>query len=271
MIDSCSIDGTALTVVDLKGLGSPAPRRSAFARAERHGSIDRTRFYEGRVLELEGLVRGADAWDTFDALKQAFALGAERTLRFRRTGRSEDEQVTVRVASPLDDATRPGATLIRYGVSLFAGDPRIYGAALKSGSYDPTESLSGGGVTFPLTFDLEFSTTTATHLELANEGNFSSPPVLTIAGPVIDPIIDNDTVGESIAFDTVLGDADTLVVDVAARSVLLNGAERLDLLVVADTTDWWELAPGTNRLRLRGTGMEAGSTELTCQYRDARI
>lgn len=278
MISTASIDGTALKVTRLRGLGSPAPRRSVFARAERHGSTDRTRFYDGRVFELEGIVWGHDeeeAWDNFDEIKEMLSLGVERTFTFRRRGRAEDEQAFVRVASPVDDdvslEVAEGTALIRYAVSLFAGDPRLYGAALKAGSYDPTESLSGGGVTFPLTFELTFSTSTATHLELANGGNFQTPPVLTITGPVIDPIIDNDSLPASIAFDAVLGDADELVVDVAQRSVQLNGADRLDLLVVADTTDWWELAPGTNRIRLRGTGMAAGQTELAVQYRDARI
>ena len=123
----------------------------------------------------------------------------------------------------------------------------------------------------PLVFPLTFSTTTATHLELANAGNFETPPVLTIAGPVINPILDNDTLGDSIALVIALGESDRLVVDVAARSVKLNGAPRLDLLDVAATTDWWQLSPGTNKLRLRGTGMASGVTELSVSFRDARI
>lgn len=277
MIDKLRVDDLEVHTAEtsmltaVRGLGLPQPRREVFPRASRHGAIDHTEFHDGRVVEIEGICWGegsTSAWDALDQLKARLALGAERTLVFRRRGRTFDERIAARVATPLDDELGPG--FIRFAVSLFASDPRIYSDALKSGSYDPTAALTGGGVRFPLAFPLTFSTTTATHLELVNAGNFRTPPVLTIDGPVNNPFLDNDTTGETIAIAASLGSSDQVVVDVAKRTLTLNGAARLDLLAVAQTT-WWELGSGTSRIRLRGTGMAAAKTRLTCQYRDARI
>lgn len=278
MLESLFIDDLQLHETDTsiikqrsKGFGSPPPRPVVRALAERHGVIDDTDLYGPRRFELVGGLFGADSaatWQLFDDLKERLALGSQHVLRFRRKGRSEDERCIVKVASEVGD--RIGYGWLEWDVDLLAADPRVYSAALKSGSYDPTDALTGGGVSFPLAFPLTFSTTTASHLVLLNAGNFKTPPVLTIDGPVANPFLDNDTIGDSIAIANVLGANDRIIVDVAARTVTLNGADRRDLISVSQTR-WWELIKGTNRIRLRGTGMSAGQTLLTCQYRDARI
>lgn len=275
MYDYVYVDNLLLPRVRrIKGMGSPAPRRDVSLRASRHGATDRTLYYDGRVLDIEALIVGEtelDAWQTFDEIEGALQLGSAHTLRFRRTGFPEDEQCEVSVASPVDDGISwEEPRLIRWGVSLFAADPRIYGATLRSGEYDPSASLSGGGLTLPLTFPLTFSSTTASNLELVNSGNMPTPPIITVRGPVVNPIVDNDTLAKSIFLLYSLGSSDTIQVDVSARTIKLNGAERLDLLD-AQNTEWWELAAGTNRLRLRGAGMATDQTLLTVQYRDARI
>ena len=274
MFDSLLIEDLATSVRDVRGLGTPAPRRDVSPRSSRHGAIDLTRYYEGRVIDLVGDLTEATqvaTWEALDALKEKLQLGATRTLQFTRAGFSEAEQVEVVVASTVDaevSAERPN--VIRWGVSLFAADPRIYGATLRAASYDPAAALAGGGVTFPLTFPVSFSVSTVSLLELLVGGNAPTPPVLTLRGPANTPTFDNDTTGLSIQTTAVLGSSDTLSIDVKARTVTLNGASRPDLIDVGEST-WWELARGTNRLRVRGTGMSVGSTLFTCQYRNARI
>lgn len=275
MFDSVHIDDLQVTGVRrIRGLGSPTPRRDVTLKSARHGATDRTLLYDGRVLDVEGIIRGETAlaaWQAFDAIKGALQLGATRTIKIHRTGFAEAEQAVVVVASPVDDGVSyEEPKVIRWGVSLHAPDPRLYGAVLRVGSYDPTEASEGGGTEVPFVFPLEFETSTATHLAIVNGGNTGTPPVLTVHGPVVNPVIDNDTLGLSIAVTYALGASDQVEVDVAERTIKLNGTERLDLLNAQDTV-WWELAAGTNRLRLRGSGMVADSTALACQYRDARI
>ncbi len=223
-VDDLQIHGAAtLSVRKMRGLGSPVPRESVRTHASRHGAIDSTKFYDGRVLEIEGQVLATSpalTWGAFDTLKGKLALGQQRTLRFRRNGLSQDEQISALVSSVVDQqiATENGPVIF-YSAAFFAGDPRIYSATLKSGTYDPTASLSGGGADVVtgggMDFPLVFTTTTATELELTNSGQFKTPPILTVKGPVGNPIIDNDTTGESIYLLYSLGTADTIVVDVA--------------------------------------------------------
>jgi Phage tail protein len=249
------------------------PRKDVVQRGQQHGMRNRTRFVDGAVFDFTGSVRGpshTSTADAFDALEGVlYDYGAEHVLRFLRIGRTEEERALVRLAGidAPSEPDEPYRTL--YALTLESEDPRIYSASLRSAAYDPTDSLSGGGVAMPLAFPLVFSTTTTTHLEVSNDGTWESPPVFEVSGPVVNPIIDNDTTGVSIALIHTLGVNDQIEVDVAQRTIRLNGAERPDLYDPTQSS-WFELVPGTNRLRLRGSGMAADVTSLGVQYRDAR-
>jgi hypothetical protein len=246
------------------------PRRDVLRREARHGQKSRSRFFDGAVYDLAGVIVGDPATRDTRAgvLEQRLSdLARKHTFRFLRAGRQEEEQALVELVA-LDMPAEGFQSHVKYAVTLEADDPRIYSAALRTNTYDPTAALSGGGMAFPLTFPIEFTTTTSAYLEAINRGRLETPPVLTVHGPVVDPIVDNDTAGQSVFISYPLGVNDTVTVDVAERTVRLNGAVRADL-VRAATTRWWELQPGTNRLRLRGSGMASGQTELTVTWRDA--
>lgn len=251
-----------------------SPRRVEESRPFRHGIVDRSVPYFGsQILTLAGYVRdlagAAETAEAYDTLEGLLAAPGARTFRFLRKGRTTEEQIDVKLGDGPDAPAEGFRQTIRYAVTLVGADPRTFSAALSTQEYDPTASLSGGGVAMPLVFPLVFSTTTLTALVAANPGKAPTPPIFTIRGPVENPIIDNDSIGASIVLDVSLGAAETVVVDVAAREVLLNGASRRDLLVPSDTR-WFELEPGENLLRLRGTGMAAGVTALTVTFREAR-
>lgn len=282
MFDSAFIDNYQLHitptcfVTKASGFGTPAPRESRQDRAQTDGQIDLTQFYGPRVLGLEGIVFGvdqADSWDEFDLLKAAFALGTSHTLIFTRAGRAIAEQCSVKVSGELTENIDVVSRAIPWAVTLVAADPRFYSAVLKSAQYDPTQSTSGGGTSIVggMTFPLVFSTTTVTRLDLTNEGTRKTSPVLIINGPIQSPIIDNDTLTRSIYLNTNLGVNDVVSITTGPdKVVLLNGASRPDLIDSQQTT-WFDLAPGVNSLRLRGSGMASGQTLLAAQFRDARI
>lgn len=250
------------------------PRRVVRELQSRHGARDDSRYYGGQTIDLAGYVDsplGAAATeDAYDLLRATVALPGEHVFRFRRKGRTEEERIVFKQASGFDAPSEGDRETILWAGSIYSGDPRVYGAALKGASYDPTAALSGGGVDVPLDFPLVFTETTDAQLTVTNAGQFLTPPIFTITGPVANPIIDLLETGESITLAGTLGSSDVLVVDVAARTVRLNGASRLDMIVAADTT-WFELVRGTNRLRLRGTGMSGATTRLEVAFRDARI
>lgn len=275
-IDALQIHATsALAISRTRGLGSPVPRRESTLRPSRHGERDTTRFYAGRVIELEGLATGAtqaDAYAAIDALKGALALGSEHVLKFTRQGLAYAERAVIREGSALEFELVGKRKTIKWAVALVAADPRLYADTLSSGSYDPTQAGSGSGVNFPLTFPLDFgSGSSSGSLQLTNAGNFPTPPVWTITGPAVNPELRNDTTGESI-FTTglSLNAGAQIVIDVAARDVLVSGTSRPDLIDAASTI-WGELAPGVNVVRLVGSGFVAAQTLLECSFRDARI
>lgn len=250
-----------------------APRRDSRPRSSRHGENDVTRFYGGQVWDLAGYVDGntdagtAAAWDELAA-----ALGdldTWHTFRFKRRGWTDEEQLLAKLAA-LDAPTEGYAPQARYALTLAAPDPRVYSATIRSGTYDPTGSIAGGGATVPLTFPIAFAFTVGAYLELVNAGSFRTPPVFTITGPIGNPLLQNIDTGEQLQLVYQLGAGETIRVDVDARRVELNGALRRDL-VDAGASTWWQLARGTNRVRLSGTGMVAAQTRLDATFRDARV
>jgi hypothetical protein len=276
-LESLTIDSTTIPAWrKLRGLGSPPPRQDVRDRSRRHGSVNRTTYYQPRLLEItDAVLKGdpANIWADLDALKGAFALGTDHIIRFRRKGAAADERMAVTVASEVQADVAfdvPGAIL--WSAAFMAADPRIYSDTLSIGSYQPS-SGGAGGLSFPLEFPLTFSSSPdSALLQAQNGGNFWTPPVWTVHGPAVNPQIVNETTGDTIAtIGLALLAGDTLTVDVAERAVLIGGTSRPDVIDASAST-WGELAKGVNVIRLLGSGFDiASGTALAVAFRDARI
>lgn len=275
-VDDLQIHGGSTYKLREATLGAPAPRAVTDVKPNDHGAVDATNYYGPRSIELSGYVVATsfDAmWDAVDELKGKLALGSSHTFKFQRQGRSFEEQVIMRVDSSVDILAKPmPSPMIEWGVSLFCADPRLYSATLSTGSYDPTTSGTAGLV-FPLTFPLGFGSAGAgAYLTVDNQGNVDSPPTFTIQGPVTNPIIDNDSIGKSIYCTSLaLTSSDYLTISTADKTVYLNGTTSRPDLIDASQTVWFNLQPGINQLRLRGSSMSAGTTSLGISFRSARI
>lgn len=284
MIESASIAGLALHdeggAVELTEfeVGSPAPRAVLEPLAGDHGEADATEYYHGRTINVRGEVWGQDwpaFWAAVDALKGAFSLGPMRPLVFRREGLPYDETALVRVDSALDLPLQHGAAFAAWGVTLLAPDPRLYAVGERVASYD-LRPITPSGLAFPLAFPLAFTDGTPVEygLDVDVGGNFATPPRFVVVGPVSNPVIANETTGDSIVTrDLTLLEGEQLHVDVRTRTLRLDaptGAPRADL-VDAALTRWWQLRPGANTVRLTGIGTSPGTTTLTAVWRDARI
>jgi hypothetical protein len=103
-------------------------------------------------------------------------------------------------------------------------------------------------------------------LGLTNVGTALSWPLWTVTGPCNQPVIRNDSTGQQLAFGQRLQDGDTLVVDVAARTVLLGGASRRYALLPRST--WFGLPPGNTTIGFDALDPgEAGTLMVT--WRDS--
>jgi hypothetical protein len=89
------------------------------------------------------------------------------------------------------------------------------------------------------------------------EGNYdATPATITFSGPLITPTVAHVQTGRTLSFDLTLGQYDTLIVDLAAGTALLNGtASRAGTLTPGSA--WFLLVPGSNELQFRGA---AGAT-----------
>jgi hypothetical protein len=120
-------------------------------------------------------------------------------------------------------------------VEFVAVDPRMYDVTVTT----LTTGLAGvsGGMTFNATFPVSFGAVGGGGTVVAtNAGTYQTPLTFTIAGPVVNPIIDNQTTGQSLLFTITLVTGDTLVISGAGTSacaIVLNGtASRRNALAV---------------------------------------
>jgi len=285
MISSLSIDGTQIHntfvagsggyfLTQVKGFwGSPVPRQDTFPKARRHGIINRTAYYDARILELDGVVAGVSAADfaaKMDALSALFALGTAHTCYFTRLG-AQPEQCTVTVSTEVSVLNSTPVLVQQWGVTLLADDPRMYSQTLNSLIYDPTTNASSGMVV-PFVFPTAWGGSGINDLSISNAGQFTTPPIFTVTGPAVNPIIDNDTTGQHIyTTGLTMVQGDILVIDVGQRLVTLNGNNRPDLIDQSQTY-WFELGAGLTLIRMRAaSGMVTGQTSLQVQWRNARI
>src|SRR3954471_7206264 len=142
-------------------------RRVTGERASRDGIVDRSLFKAEQTLDLAGYSWGPSdgaAQDNHDALRQRFVTQGDHVFRFLRLGRSEEEQLTFRTAVAPDAESEGYSRTARWAATIVGADPRIYSAILKSGAYDPTTALAGGGFAQRVFFPLVFAATTVTEL-----------------------------------------------------------------------------------------------------------
>jgi hypothetical protein len=151
-------------------------------------------------------------------------------------------------------------------VELVATDPRIYSATQSTATTGL--ATSSGGMMFPATFPLSFgSVGSGGIVTVTNAGQFATDAIFTINGPVVNPIIENVTAGAMLTLGITLASGDSLVLNTANKSIVLNGtASRTSTLLVGSA--WFSLAPGATQLRYRNNGAFTAS-QLGVAFRSA--
>lgn len=95
-------------------------------------------------------------------------------------------------------------------------------------------------------------------------GNRPTPAIMTIQGPVVNPRIINQTDGLTLAFVITLGASDVLSIDLANKTVTLNGVTNSRNTL--QEPNWWLFNPGSTFVVFGGV---SGSGTLTIAYRNA--
>lgn len=143
-----------------------------------------------------------------------------------------------------------GPARVRFSLPLVAPDPTRYDVLPQQAPIALPSSVSSG-VGFPLGFPMGFGGG-ASDVTVSNDGDATVWPSLYIPGPVVNPIVRNDTTGEQIELSITIADGDWLDIDPnpRARTVLLNGTANRRGSVVAGST-WPSLPPGLSTFQYR--------------------
>ncbi len=156
-----------------------------------------------------------------------------------------------------------GAGLVSPVATAFhSTDPRIYTAPTNTATCGlPTPSA---GFKFALAFNLSFGGGTGNNsVTVVNSGNFEMRPIITIAGPCLNPSISNGSItgNPTLQFGFQLNSGDSLVVDLDAHTAVLNGtSSRLNTMQPGFV--WWNLpASSTNVISFNSqdTSLAAGT------------
>lgn len=185
--------------------------------------------YKGRALSLAGVCECpslAAYW--LARTKLAAATNLTRAPGTLTVGETATKKIDVyRAGRPLVRSF-DGLVGFEFEIPLLAHDPRKLTSA-------------GAFITAPGT--------------ATNSGNFRAAWVLTVTGAAAGPIVLTRTAPgatRTISVTTAVPGGQTLVIDSRARSVVLNGVNRYDL--VTATPEWFDLEPGANTIGYAGGG-----------------
>lgn len=263
-------DGTGVewhaTKLDGWDAGSDV-RLELLARSADHGSYPPAVTYAERKLTLEGALYAPSPAAAVAAVSRFSALTADLTgavLRVDEPGLAR--QVTVWRAGALTVA-RLGSDA-RYSLPLVAPDPIRYAVAESASGAIALPGTGGSGQTYPLTYPIAWGTISATgDLTVTNTGDAVVWPVLTLTGPLYNPVIRNVRTGEQLSLTISLAAGDVLTIDTRERMVLLGGTASRRTSVNAGSR-FPSIPPGASTFSLRGAG---GTGSLSLRYRSGWV
>jgi hypothetical protein len=151
----------------------------------------------------------------------------------------------------------------RWSTVVMAEDPFKYSLAAQVAS----TGVSGGivsGHTFPVTFPMTFGSGSSVIIGagITNAGTaYSHNFTARIVGPLSKGAwrLANDTTGDSIGFNVGLISSDQLVIDFLNQTATLNGSP----ISTDYTGSFWQLAPGSNVIRLYAEFDPGASATIT--------
>lgn len=121
----------------------------------------------------------------------------------------------------IDTTRRLGLTNLQF--TLLAEDPYIYDYP-PSISQISSATIASVGTGFNESFNLGFGgTILSSGASVTNNGTHTAYPLITIVGPVTNPVLADSYSGITMAFNISLAAGDQLVIDCRQKSVVLNG------------------------------------------------
>jgi phage-related protein len=258
-----------LSVDGLKAL--PSLRVQDSDRGYQDGTISGRDFLNARTVVITLQImsgNGLSAQANYNLLQAA--LQPQQTgispLQFQLAPGDNFQYVSARVRramATVDPDYTYGKIKAQY--EFYCPDPRYYDYTTQTASMAPTQPL---GRTYNRIYNLTFGggsqTQTAT---IVNNGDTTTYPLITIYGPVINPVVGSTTSSQALSFNYTMIQSDIISIDLQYKTILLNGNPARNLL--KGSSQWFAAAPGTSLFYFTGTGTTIGQTNATVQWNNA--
>jgi phage-related protein len=123
------------------------------------------------------------------------------------------------------------------------------------------------GRTYNKTFNYTYGGGSATvTTTISNIGWGTTYPIITISGPITNPVVGNSTSGNTLFFSGTYSALDVLEIDLYNQLITLNGNPARNLLI---SGTWFDAPPGNSNFFFTGTGTLAGTTQATVSWYSA--
>lgn len=249
---------------EITGLGMPDIRTSSGVYSGRSGGYVGAQHFGLRNVSVPGQIIGNNPAE-YEAVRKALAAAVplDTILPLEITTVAGNQIVLYCKLVKLDIPFVNNPITTRYNLELVAPDPVIYdnsAGGLNSLAISP---VRGGGITWPITWPITW-TGSSGPVTAHNAGEVVMSPVVTLTGSMTNPILTNVTTDQFVDLTGLIANNSTVVIDMGAPSVLLDGGTALPY--VSTASEWIGLVPGDNLLRLT-TSNNADTVTGTVEWR----
>lgn len=249
---SADANGGPFIITGVTGLGVADIRTSSFLFSGRDGGMVTNQLKGFRTITINGKIgrlagsreqHRLDRGTLMSSLPIGTVFPVYVTLFDGETYRTDCSLTDIKV-----EYSRTGGYTSDFLIQLTAGDPLFYstdGGEIQSAILNKVIT-SGGYVTpyiLPVIWEAGGAPT-----NVINSGNAFVYPRLELYDEAANPSITNFATGEKFSLDLNMVDGDIVVIDMARRTVTLNGSDIIGNKT-ADST-WWGLLPGINPIAL---------------------
>ena len=236
-------------VTSIGGLDDADIRDNRDVNPGYHGETAFRGYYGGRTITLTGKIYCKTLFklrDMQQALRKSFAqLGTDLPLIFRADTQERDMMIYCRKSQGIQmaDEQRTANHFERpFLITMRASNPRF----LSSVRVLDEKTFSGA------TFD-------AIGLTPINNGNYDAQPQFEFTGPITGLVLYNETNGQVTRLVAAVPTGETWIINTEARRMYRRSDNAYRFQYLDVNSDWMELAPGTNNIRVTATGLTTAS------------
>lgn len=219
-------------------------RQSKRVRPQAHGGINESKYEDGRTITLVGEIMSTVSIE--DALSEFATVAAPMMatldvgpalMKWTEGASGNQLQRLVKLDGDFEPIFQEGIAALTYQAQFFAEDPRAYSQTLSQVSSSFLVAAVGGLI-WPVPFNWAFNPGAAGLVTVTQAGNRPTPPIFRIHGAVTNPAIVRASNQRRISLIGSVATGDYVDVDIAKRTMKLNGSTNLVGFLDSANTDW---------------------------------